>query len=267
MADSKIRRGNGEEQAMSMILKVTMWLFLLGAILSGCVAEELNDPQQDSNVGYNAFTHVNVVPMTSESISEEQTVLVEGDRIIAIGPVSSVSIPENTTIINGEGAYLMPVLADMHMHTNQNWDSDVWPVSPLVLNLANGVTTIRDFGPTGNDLAYAIRWREQIEKGTRIGPTIYTSGKILFVSPLGDPRGIVRRNHLIGFDFLKLYSCLGSEDFHEALVAAKELGMYSAGHIPYAVGLERALTEGMDEIAHVEELLFEFIEFDRNSQL
>jgi len=43
--------------------------------------------------------------------------------------------------------------------------------------------------------------------------------------------------------------------------------MYTSGHIPYAVGLEGILAEGMDEIAHVEELLFEFIDLDRNSNL
>jgi hypothetical protein len=56
-------------------------------------------------------------------------------------------------------------------------------------------------------------------------------------------------------------------DFHDAMVEAKELGMYTAGHIPYAVGLERVLAEGMDEIAHVEELLFEFLDVDRSVSL
>ena len=118
-------------------------------------------------------------------------------------------------------------------------------MSPLVIYLANGVTTIRDFGPTGRDLTYALRWREQIEARTRIGPTIYTSGKILFASPLDDPQGLVRENHELGFDFLKLYSYLSVEDFHEALMAAIGLGMYSAGHVPYAVGMERLwITQG-----------------------
>jgi cytosine/adenosine deaminase-related metal-dependent hydrolase len=252
---------------MRRILKAMTWSFLLVAILSGCMVEGQHAPQQVSDDGYTAFINVNVVPMTHETIDKNQTVLIAGDRILAVGPVSSVSIPENATIIDGKGAYLMPGLADMHMHTNQDWDSDVWSVSPLVLYLANGVTTIRDFGPTGEDLTYALRWREQIENGTRIGPTIYTSGKILFVSPLGDPQGLVRENHELGFDFLKLYSYLSPEDFHEALTTAKELGMYSAGHVPYAVGLERTLAEGMNEIAHVEELLFEFIEYDRKVQL
>jgi len=254
-------------QDMRRIFRAMTWLFLLAAILSGCIVEGQRDSPQIPDVEYTAFIHVNVVPMTGEIITKDQTVLVEGDRIIAVGPASSVSIPENSTIIDGEGAYLMPGLADMHMHTNQDWDTGMWPVSPLALYLANGVTTIRDFGPSGSDLTYALRWREQIEAGTRIGPTIYTSGRILFVSPLGDPEGLVRENHDLGFDFLKLYSYLSPQDAREALATAKELGMYSAGHVPYAIGLEGILAAGLDEIAHVEELLFAFIEYDRNQQL
>jgi hypothetical protein len=43
--------------------------------------------------------------------------------------------------------------------------------------------------------------------------------------------------------------------------------MYTAGHIPFQVGLEGVLSEGMDEIAHIEELSFEFVDFDRNKGL
>jgi len=245
-------------------------LTLVALFLANCsVLPEQAKPSSTSanEVSITAFTHVNLVPMTAEIVLENQTVLIEGSKITAIGPADEVSIPREAVIIDGEGAYLIPGLSDMHMHTNQDWESDDWPVSPLVLYLANGVTTIRDFGPSGEVLTYALEWREQIEAGTRIGPTIYTSGRILFVSPLGDPQGLVQDNHDLGFDFLKLYSYLSRDDFHEALTTATELGMYSAGHIPYAVGLEGALAEGMNEIAHVEELLFEFIEFDRNKQL
>ena len=252
---------------MKRIIWVIAGLFLLGAILSGCLREEQHDPQQISDQGYTAFIHVNVVPMTSESIIKDQTVLIEGDRIMGVGSGRSVIIPDKATIIDGEGAYLMPGLADMHMHTRQDWESEAWPVSPLILYLANGVTTIRDFGPSGEVLTYALEWREQIQAGTRVGPTIYASGKILFVSPLGDPQGLVRENHDLGFDFLKLYSYLSPEDAGEALTTAMELEMYSAGHVPYAIGLENILTAGMDEIAHIEELLPEFVEIDRDKQL
>jgi imidazolonepropionase-like amidohydrolase len=213
-----------------------------------------------------AFVHVNVVPMTSETVYYDQTVVVSGDRITAVGPADKVEVPASARVIDGMGGYLMPGLADMHIHTNQNWDSDEWPVSPLLLYLVNGVTTIRDFGPSGEVLTYALRWRDEIVAGTRIGPTIYASGKILFVSPLGDPAGLVEENYRLGFDFLKLYSYLSPEDTQAALATASELGMYSAGHIPYAVGLDQVLAYGLDEIAHVEELMPELIEFDRTGQ-
>jgi hypothetical protein len=46
---------------------------------------------------------------------------------------------------------------------------------------------------------------------------------------------------------------------------AKGLGMYTAGHIPFAVGLDGVIAAGMNEIAHVEELDFEFLDFDRTT--
>ena len=215
-----------------------------------------------------AFINVNLIPMTSDTVIENQTVLVKGSTIVAVGDSDTVQIPGGAQVIDGHGAYLMPGLADMHMHTRQDWeDRGIWPVHPLNLYLANGVTTIRDFSPQGSPLTYALEWRDEIRAGTRSGPTMYASGKLLYASPLGDAEGIVRQNYDLGFDFLKLYSYLSKEDYHRAMQTAKTLGMYTAGHIPYAVGLDGVLAEGMDEIAHVEELLPEFFDFDRDKQL
>jgi predicted amidohydrolase len=109
---------------------------LIALFLTGC---------SNKAVALTAFTDVNVVPITSERIVENQTVLVEGARIVAIGDSNTLLVPEATQVIDGNGAYLMPGLADMHMHTWQDWeDRDIWPVHPLNLYLANGVTTIRD---------------------------------------------------------------------------------------------------------------------------
>lgn len=58
--------------------------------------------------------------MTGERIVRNQTVLVEGAKIVAIGNSDTLLIPEGTQVINGNGVYLMPGLADMHMHTRQD---------------------------------------------------------------------------------------------------------------------------------------------------
>lgn len=243
------------------------WLGVLLCLLAECTGARPGDPRPATEDATTAFVHVNLVPMTGEMVEKEQTVLIAGDRIVAVGPGRSVRLPEGVTIIDGAGAFLMPGLADMHVHTREDWESDAWPVSPLLLYLANGVTTIRDFGPSGRELTYARDWAGEIAAGDRVGPTIYTSGKILFASPLSDPEALVRENYELGFDFLKLYSYLSVEDFQGAMVTAGELGMYTAGHVPYAVALDEALAAGLDEIAHVEELLPELITFDRERQL
>ena len=144
--------------------------------------------------------------MTSERVVENQTVLVMDSKIIAVGDVDILSIPKNAQVIDGQGAYLMPGLADMHMHTRADWeDRDIWPIHPLNLYLANGVTTIRDFAPFGSPLNYALLWRDEIAAGNRIGPTIYASGKLLYASPMDDPANVVNQNNELGFRFLKSY--------------------------------------------------------------
>jgi imidazolonepropionase-like amidohydrolase len=204
--------------------------------------------------------------MTSEEIDTNQTLIVEGRRIVDFAPSNIVDIPEDSIVIDGKGAYLMPGLADMHMHTKEDWLSSRWPVSPLHLYLANGVTTIRDFGPRGNDLTYILRWRDEINEGSRIGPAIYASGLRPGHSSTvnQDSQRIVQWNHAQGFDFLKIYSYISYVDFQGVMATARQLGMYTAGHIPYPVGLEGVIAEGYDEIAHIEELDWEFVEFNRD---
>ena len=222
-----------------------------------------------------AFVRVNVVPMTRECILANQTVLVEGDRIVAIGRSGTVAVPESCRVVDGTDAYLLPGLADMHIHTYKEWEA--WPAHPMNLFLANGVTTIRNMGSVvgkGHTLEdameYTLRLRREVEAGERAGPTILSCGRMLgHYQVSGDlaPREIVRETVSMGFDQLKIYSYIDEEGLVAALEEAEALGLYSIGHIPYRVGLARTLEAGMDEIAHVEELLNELIEFDRTANL
>jgi len=204
--------------------------------------------------------------MNEEKIVKNQTVLIRGKKIIQIGPSNNIEAPRNSKIINGEGAFLMPGLTDMHMHTRDDWLSPIWPVSPLNLYIANGVTTIRCFGPSGSSPDYILHWRDEINNGKRSGPNIYTCGSILY-GPVKDPEGVVQEQKNKGFDFIKIYSFVSQDEFHKAIQKAKRVGIYTAGHIPFSVGLDGVLSEGMDEIAHIEELDFEFLDFDSSKKL
>jgi hypothetical protein len=151
-----------------------------------------------------AFIHANLIPMTTETVMVDQTVAVKGNRIIVVGPSNQTEIPSNARMINCRNAFLMPGLADMHMHLRYDWISGAWPVSPLKLYLANGVTTIRCFGPNGKTGRYALTWRNEIEAGRLDGPNILTCGPQLRGHFKEDPQQIVIRQKYQHFDFIKI---------------------------------------------------------------
>ena len=112
--------------------------------------------------------------MDTERVLANQTLIVEGDRITAIGPVDEVAVPEGVEIIEGNGAYLMPGLADMHMHFTSIGQTFTGP-DQLRVYLAEGITTVRNYSGTSENLD----WRGEVARGERVGPTIFTSGPVI----------------------------------------------------------------------------------------
>ncbi len=234
-------------------------LFIMILLIFQVPANSISSVQGERHT---AFVHVNLIPMTREVIVPDQTVLVKGSRILAAGSSTDISIPENSIIIDCSGKYLLPGLSDMHMHTDTSWLKGSWPVPPFLLYLAKGVTSIRCFGSKGRSPDNVLHWRQVIKKGEFPGPVIYSSGEQLR-GYIDSPEKMVREQKEKGFDFIKFYSYLSMDEFHRAITTAKEIGIYTAGHIPFQVGLEEVLSNGMDEIAHIEELFWEFVDFDR----
>ena len=204
-----------------------------------------------------AFVNVNLVPITSEKIVPNQTVIVNNDRIVQIGTSINVKIPEKAQVIDGKNKYLMPGLADMHVHL-----SDLeYPVPTLHMFLAKGVTTIRDLdGAIGN---YTLRWKNEVEAGIRIGPRIITGSPIWHYSP-ANVRDEVFKQKSIGYDFIKIYSEFPKKSFIELMNATKSFKMYTVGHIPLSVGFNETILEGMNEIAHVSEIRMGIIPYNKN---
>lgn len=201
-----------------------------------------------------AVTNVSVIDMTSEQIRDSHTVIVRNGRIAALGPTSAIDVPAAVEAIDGSDAYLMPGLADMHVHTSG---------IPLAysLFLANGITTIRETG----GMAKYLGWSRGVEEGEILGPTIYTTGPTLRGSSSEEPRSNldavlttaeeirteVANQYEDGYRMLKLYDFLSAEAFHAAMEEAKARGMYTVGHVPFSVGIEGVTGAGMDELAHV----------------
>jgi imidazolonepropionase-like amidohydrolase len=205
------------------------------------------------------FVDVTVLPMDSERLLEHQTVLIRNGSIERIGNSRQVEVPQDALVIDGGGKYLMPGLVDMHVHIEYPND--------LLLFVANGVTGVRNmWGNTDRKLWFGLpdqlEMKKQISDGSLFGPTIYTAGPIMegepvnhplmqsFTSPEAAAQAIASQKKQ-GYDFIKVYDHL-SPDVYEAIVkSAKEQGMSVAGHVPYAVGLDRVLSGGQLTIEHL----------------
>ena len=204
---------------------------------------------QASSAQPTAFVNVNVVPMSTETVIEQQTVIVDDGVITAIGPVDDVPILKGTTVIDGTDRYLMPGLAEMHAHVPDAGSSELNRYFSLYV--ANGVTTIR--GMLGQPSHLGLR--QDLLDGKTFGPRLVTSGPSLngrSVSGASHARQLVEEQHAAGYDFIKVHPGLSSAEFEALAEAANGLGMPYAGHVPVAAGVQRALELNMNTIDHLD---------------
>ena len=116
-----------------------------------------------------AFVNVNVVPMDGERVLEEQAVIIEDGRIVAIGSADEIGPQEGVDVIEADDLYLVPGLTEMHAHLPDPRQSDIDIKNLLFLYVANGVTTVR--GMQGDPSQF--RLRDQISHGLLVGPRLY----------------------------------------------------------------------------------------------
>jgi len=195
------------------------------------------------------IVNVNVVPMNSDVVLEQQTVVVVDDRISVIGHVDKVPIPKGAAIVDGTDRYLMPGLAEMHAHVTSTDPDQVDRMSTLFI--ANGITTIR--GMLGQPSHLTLR--DLLASGEVFGPRLITSGPSLngrSVSGAADAEQQVREQKAAGYDFIKVHPGLSKDEFIALAETANEIGMPYAGHVPVAAGVRLALQNDMATIDHLD---------------
>jgi imidazolonepropionase-like amidohydrolase/Tol biopolymer transport system component len=172
-------------------------------------------------------------PITgTPGVIEHGTIVIEGNRIAAIGPADSVQVPAGAHRVDVTGKTIMPGLIDVHAHVGGEGAGLLAQANPLLMaNLAFGVTLSHD--PSNNSETIFTN-AELIRAGAKLGPRLYSTGTILYgaetnfkavIENYDDALSHVRRQKAMGAISIKSYN-QQRRDVRQMLVkASRELGV------------------------------------------
>lgn len=193
------------------------------------------------------FRNVAVVPMDSVRVLPHRTVIVAHERIVSVTSSGPGSMPACARVIEGTGKYLIPGLADMHVHTRDTSDFTLW--------LAKGVTTIRILRGSPTSLA----WRRRSADGSLLAPTIITAGPFTNLPLIRTPQDAWRtvvEQKTAGYDEIKIHGSLEQATYDSLIEYGKRIHIPVVGHVPRNLPFASVLANRQTDISHVEEILY-----------
>ena len=181
-----------------------------------------------------AITDVTVFDGTGAAPAPNQTIVIQGAQITAVGPAASVTVPPSARTINGAGKFVIPGLIDGHVHW-RGWTGELF--------LAHGVTSIVDLG-NPSDWILAAR---DAEIGGRIrGPRIFTAaGTLDDLDSPASARAAVRALIAKGPDVIAVHGNLRTEELRAIADEAHKVDVSVVGAASDVVA---ALDAGLDGI-------------------
>jgi imidazolonepropionase-like amidohydrolase len=233
--------------------------YLALAVAAALVARPL--PAQETPAGQRlVLTGVTVVDVREGRLLPDRTVVVVGDRIVAVGAGDPTPVPAGARVVDARGGYLIPGLWDMHVH------SAVAATREFPLYLALGITGVRNMHATPDTALALVRaLRTQVAAGTLLGPRFLANGAVVdgpepaqpgsvAVGTAAAARSAVDSLVAGGADFIKVYVRLPRDAYFGVAAQAKALGIPFVGHVPIAIRAEEAADAGQRSIEHTHEL-------------
>ncbi|HET7437049.1 MAG TPA: amidohydrolase family protein [Thermoanaerobaculia bacterium] len=210
------------------------------AYLEGAPEKLPDVPQQGINIGFSqqydvpsgsvAFTNARIITMRGDEVLENATIVVDGNRITAIG--NNVSIPAGAKVIDAAGKTIMPGIIDVHWHGGMGAD-EIIPQQNWITYaaLAFGVTTLHDPSNNSSEIFAAS---ELQKAGEIVAPRIFSTGTVLYgakapfkadIGSLDDALSHLRRMKALGAFSVKSYNQPRREQRQQVIEAARQLGM------------------------------------------
>jgi len=184
----------------------------------------------DKPSGVIALTGARIVTMNGDEVIEKGNIIVEGNRIVAVG--ASAKVPAGAKVIDVAGKTIIPGLIDVHAHGSQAENG--WVPQQSWVNyaaVAFGITTVHNPSNNANEIFSAS---ELVRAGMVVGPRTYSTGTILYgaagsfraeINSLDDAKSNLRRLQAVGAFSVKSYNQPRREQRQQIIAAARELKM------------------------------------------
>ncbi len=230
-------------------------------------AQEAIDRKRTSEMA-KQFTHhpegdlilknVSVFDSLTGKVLANQRVTVRGERIASVEDEHGQNVPPKAQVLDGTGKMALPGLWDMHQH--------LFPDGAF-LDVAAGITTVRDLA---NSVEQLTKLRASIADGTQIGPRVIAAGFIDGRGPFQGPiasfadtpeeaRAMVNKYADLGYVQIKIYSSMKPELVPIIAQEAHKRGLRVSGHVPANMIAEQFVTQGADEIQHINFIMLNFM--------
>ncbi len=210
------------------------------------------------------FLNVNVISMRDSGVAPNKTVVIRNNKILSIENFDSKKSYRKSRVVNGNGAYLVPGLFDMHMHFYHDFGLDKkFLKDEIKLPLVNGVTNVRIM----NGSPEYLQLKTDIAKGKIPGPEMFVAspqlvgrwpfrdslvGKI--VTNARDAQEAVKSFKAEGYDAIKITTLVNVDAYDGIISAAKKENIKVTGHVGPLVRLDRALA-AHQQIEHFDEFI------------
>jgi len=173
-----------------------------------------------------------IATMKGDEVIEDGVIVIEGNRIAAIGKAGAVTVPAGAQQLDARGKTIIPGLIDAHWHGGMG-ESELIPQQSWVnyASLAFGLTTIHDPSNRNGDV---FTQAELQRAGTVVGPRIYSTGSILYGAKAGVTAVInnyeealthLKRQQAAGAISVKSYQQPRREQRQQVIAAARQTGM------------------------------------------
>jgi hypothetical protein len=214
------------------------------ALTAGRALVAQTPPQEITSI-----THVTVIDVAAGKRLPDQTVILQGDRILSVAAFESTNPPQGR-VIDAHGNFLIPGLWDMHVH--------IQDLEDLPLYIANGVTGVRlMFGskhtPSLRARIASVPVAPEVIFGSAIvdGDPPVWEGSIIVKKP-DDARRTVDEIKADGADFVKIYNDIPRDAYFALADGARKQNIPFVGHLPYGVRASEASDAGQRSIEHLD---------------